>query len=56
MRLTRHILLKAPDLFPMALTRALVAIAKDGARERDRLLRTSQAILGELGKYIDKIF
>lgn len=51
LRLTRKMLQVAPSLFPLALARCLVAIARDGAKERDRLLRSALATLNEMGMF-----
>ncbi|KAK7081586.1 hypothetical protein SK128_008472, partial [Halocaridina rubra] len=48
LRLARRMLLVAPDIFPLALARCLAAIARDGAKERDRLLRSALATLNEM--------
>ncbi|MPC71863.1 Rapamycin-insensitive companion of mTOR [Portunus trituberculatus] len=50
LRLARRLLMVAPDLFPLSLARCLVAIARDGAKERDRLLRSALATLNEMGR------
>ncbi|XP_071552296.1 rapamycin-insensitive companion of mTOR isoform X2 [Panulirus ornatus] len=48
LRLARRMLQVAPNLFPVALARCLTAIARDGAKERDRLLRSALATLNEM--------
>ncbi|XP_064086614.1 rapamycin-insensitive companion of mTOR-like [Macrobrachium nipponense] len=48
LRLARRMLMVAPDFFPLALARCLAAIARDGAKERDRLLRSALATLNEM--------
>ncbi|XP_069163639.1 rapamycin-insensitive companion of mTOR-like isoform X1 [Procambarus clarkii] len=48
LRLARRMLQVAPSLFPEALARCLIAIARDGAKERDRLLRSALATLNEM--------
>ena len=50
LRLSRHLLHTAPNIFPEALARCILAIAKDGDREHDRLLRSALGTLNELGK------
>lgn len=54
LRLARRMLQIAPSLFPRALAHCLIAIARDGAKERDRLLRSALATLNELGTYVEK--
>ena len=49
LRFARRLLMVAPDYFPVSLARCLVAIARDGAKERDRLLRSALATLNEMG-------
>nr|XP_027221348.1 rapamycin-insensitive companion of mTOR-like isoform X1 [Penaeus vannamei] len=56
LRLTRKMLQVAPSLFPLALARCLVAIARDGAKERDRLLRSALATLNEMAVLNTNIF
>ncbi|XP_050686343.1 rapamycin-insensitive companion of mTOR-like isoform X3 [Eriocheir sinensis] len=56
LRLARRLLMVAPDLFPVALARCLVAIARDGAKERDRLLRSALATLNEMAILNTSIF
>lgn len=51
LRLARRLLMVAPELFPVSLARCLVAIARDGAKERDRLLRSALATLNEMGMF-----
>lgn len=48
LRLCRRLLLVDPSLFPIALGRSVVALAFDGTKEKDRLVRASLAILAEL--------
>ncbi|KAI9556963.1 hypothetical protein GHT06_016757 [Daphnia sinensis] len=48
LRLCRRLLLVDPSLFPIALARSIVALAFDGTKEKDRLVRASLAILAEL--------
>jgi len=50
LRLCRRLLLIDPPLFPVALARSIVALAFDGTKEKDRLVRASLAILAELCK------
>nr|UYO77161.1 rapamycin insensitive companion of mTOR [Penaeus japonicus] len=56
LRLTRKMLQVAPSLFPLALARCLVAIARDGAKERDRLLRSALATLNEMAVLNTNVF
>lgn len=49
-RLCRRLLLLNPSSFPAALGGAIVALALDGRKEKDRLVRASLALLGELCK------
>ena len=51
LRLCRRLLLIHPTLFPVALARSIVALAFDGTKEKDRLVRASLAILAELCKF-----
>lgn len=48
LRLVRKFLSIAPDLFPSAFTRSLIAIAQDGQVEHDTLTRACWALLAEL--------
>ena len=48
LRLVRQLLSLNPKKFPMAITRCLVAIAKDGIQERDMLVRACWATITEL--------
>lgn len=50
LRLCRRMLLLDPVSFPVALGRSVVALAFDGTKEKDRLVRASLAILAELCK------
>ena len=50
LRLCRKILLVDPQSFPVALGHSIVALALDGGKEKDRLVRASLAILSELCK------
>ena len=50
LRLSRKMLLIYPQSFPVALGRSIVALALDGGKEKDRLVRASLAILFELCK------
>lgn len=50
LRLCRKMLLIYPQSFPVALGRSIVALALDGGKEKDRLVRASLAILSELCK------
>lgn len=50
LRLYRRLMLVDPSLFPVALARSIVALAFDGTKEKDRLVRASLAILAELCK------
>ncbi|KAK8396470.1 hypothetical protein O3P69_005488 [Scylla paramamosain] len=56
LRLARRLLMVAPDLFPLSLARCLVAIARDGAKERDRLLRSALATLNEMAILNTQVF
>ncbi|KAB7494664.1 Rapamycin-insensitive companion of mTOR [Armadillidium nasatum] len=55
-RLARHILFVAPQEFQNGLARSLIAIAKDGSRDRDKLLRSAQAIVNELAILNPQVF
>lgn len=48
LRLCRRLLLVEPNLYPVALARSVVALAQDGGKEKDRLVRASLAHLAEL--------
>ncbi|XP_054162554.1 rapamycin-insensitive companion of mTOR-like isoform X2 [Oppia nitens] len=48
LRLVRQLLSLNPKKFPLAITRCLVSIAKDGVQERDMLVRACWATLTEL--------
>jgi len=50
LRLCRKMLLVDPQSFPVVLGRSIVALALDGGKEKDRLVRASLAILSELCK------
>lgn len=50
LRLCRRLLMVEPSLFPEALARSIVALALDGGKEKDRLVRASLALLTELCK------
>ena len=52
LRLFRKMLLIDPESFPVALGRSIVALALDGGKEKDRLVRASLAILSEMCKLI----
>nr|XP_053655508.1 LOW QUALITY PROTEIN: rapamycin-insensitive companion of mTOR-like [Cherax quadricarinatus] len=56
LRLARRMLQVAPSLFPVALARCLIAIARDGAKERDRLLRSALATLNEMAVLNTAVF
>lgn len=51
LRLCRRILLVNPDSFPATLGRCVVALALDGTKEKDRLVRASFALLAELCRF-----
>lgn len=50
LRLCRRLLMINPVSFPVALGRSIVALAFDGGKEKDRLVRACIAILAELCK------
>lgn len=52
LRLIRRLLMIEPSLFPVALARSVAALAFDGTKEKDRLVRASLAILAELCKFL----
>lgn len=54
LRLCRRLLLIDPSQFPVALARSIVALAFDGTKEKDRLVRASLAIMAELCKFTKK--
>ena len=54
LRLCRRLLLIDPLFFPVALGRSIVALAFDGSKEKDRLVRASLAILAELCEILKK--
>ncbi|CAL4142208.1 unnamed protein product, partial [Meganyctiphanes norvegica] len=56
LRLVRRMLHVAPNLFPSSLAHCLMAIARDGAKERDRLLRSALAVLNELAVLNTEVF
>ncbi|KAG7156669.1 rapamycin-insensitive companion of mTOR-like [Homarus americanus] len=56
LRLARRMLQVAPSLFPVSLARCLIAIARDGAKERDRLLRSALATLNEMAVLNTAVF
>ncbi|KAK3871710.1 hypothetical protein Pcinc_023156 [Petrolisthes cinctipes] len=56
LRLARRMLQVAPHLFPIGLARCLVAIARDGAKERDRMLRSALATLNEMALLNPSVF
>lgn len=51
LRLCRRLVLLNPQLFPLSLGRAVVALASDGGKEKDRMVRASLALLAELCKF-----
>ena len=55
LRLCRRLLLIDPSQFPVALARSIVALAFDGTKEKDRLVRASLSILAELCKFTKKL-
>jgi len=50
MRLIRKIMSICPEKFPPSLLRPMISIANDGAKERDKLVRTCLATICELCK------
>lgn len=54
-RLARHMLHVAPLVFSPSLAHCLIAIAKDGAKEKERPHRSVQGISKDGGKERDKL-
>lgn len=52
LRLCRRLLLLHPSSFPGTLGGAIVALALDGGKEKDRLVRACLALLAELCEWL----
>jgi hypothetical protein len=52
MRLIRKIMSLYPELFPSSLLMVMVAIANDGSKEHDKLVKACLASICELGTFL----
>ena len=55
LRLIRQVMHLTPQVFPTSLLNVLVAVARDGNKERDRMVRSCLSTLSELGMYEMKL-